>query len=275
MPTSPLDIERWVPRRFDQIVGCNAVKEFFHELLAGPEVGGNTLIIGPSGTGKTACVKNYVRSLMCANRDAIAASSCGECSSCREFDERYEEAGLFAEFHDRSWVSGRVPVHFFPVNCGEINEVDFKKLIRNVESFAGHRVVFLDEVHRLRRQRVDEMLLIPLRQLRAMFVGATTKPGELDEMFLNRFGTKLTTTKPRPDELATFIHERCKEWGLQIDTDETVATLVRRSHRVVANAISALARAAAKRPPILTRSMVESFEFYADEIDDTSGDAAA
>ncbi len=269
MSTSPLEIERWVPQRFDQIVGCETAKEHFQELLLGSEIGGNTLIIGPSGSGKTACVKTYVRSLMCANRDAVTASSCGNCSSCCGFDQRYEEAGLFAEFQDRSWARGRLPVHFFPLNCGEISKRGLKRLFRKLESFQGHRVVFLDEVHRLRRDHLDEMLLVPLRELKAMFVGATAKPEELDEMFRNRFSTKLTTAKPQPAELAEFIRDRCREWGIQIESDETVIALVRRSHCIVSNVISALSRAAAKRPSLLTQERVESFEFYTDKLDDS------
>jgi Holliday junction resolvasome RuvABC ATP-dependent DNA helicase subunit len=112
------------------------------------------------------------------------------------------------------------------------------------------------------------MLLIPLRQVHAMFIGATTKPTELDEMFLNRFGTKLSTSKPDLIELQAFIERRCVEFGLGVDHGEAVVSLAQRSHRIVGNVMSVLARAATRKPAMVTRTLVQEFEFYTEDIPD-------
>ena len=62
------DIERWIPKRWDQIVGNRALKEYFWNMIwcvrkDGHRSGFNLLATGPSRTGKTSAISFGIKCL--------------------------------------------------------------------------------------------------------------------------------------------------------------------------------------------------------------------
>ena len=72
------NIETWVPRRWDNIVGNEDLVEHYQDMLRtmliGQKKGLNTMVLGPSRTGKTAATKLFVRCLLCENLDKYIKS---------------------------------------------------------------------------------------------------------------------------------------------------------------------------------------------------------
>lgn len=264
---TPRDIERWIPKGLNQIAGNKAITTHFTGLLrSGCEVGSNTLIVGPSRSGKTACVKAYMRSLMCWQRSSETAAPCGRCDACKLFDVRFSEFGTFAEIHERVLLGGREPVHYFPVNCGSVTEAELRQLVSDAQYCNGLRLVFLDEVHRLVRRSMDHLLLVPMQDFDATWIAASATIEGLEEMFLNRFSMKFRTQVPSPTEMLTFLEDRSSEFHINVDTAATLELLSKRSRRIVGRALNVFAASAGRTDRTLTHDDVAHFPFFVDEL---------
>ena len=215
----------------------------------------NTLVSGDSGTGKTAAVKAFVRSLMCPHRDVDTGTPCGKCQACMTFDVRYDSTGLFAYLQERAKGTGQ-PVHFNPINCGEVTET-LRTILTERHDYEGRYVIYLDEVHRLMRRKMEHMLLVPLQEMDALWVASSAMSSELDSMFRRRFSAKLSTTLPDMPALIEFLRERCQHWRVSVDDDPgTFALLAQRSRRITSEAIGRIAVAAGRKDRCLTRELV-------------------
>lgn len=257
LPT-PRDIERWVPSHFDQIIGCKMLKEHLADHLRMDSCGVNTLVFGEPGSGKTAAVKAYVRSLMCPFLDKTTLIPCGHCNACRTFDVRYEDSGLFTLAQDRV-ANGLSPINFFPVNCGAVTESQLRDLLDSRPQYDGRYLIYLDEVHRIIRRKMDHMLLKPLEELDATWIASTARPTELDPMFLRRFSAKTTTEPPTTDELVRFLEARCTEFSIEIESQSVLSLLARKCCGNTSKAMSVVAISAGRQSRRLTRDLVVQF----------------
>ncbi len=111
---------------------------------------------------------------------------------------------------------------------------------------------------------MDEKLLKPVEELGFMWLASSATTEGLEKMFLNRF-IKISTSLPERDELAIWLAQRCREWGISWDSHETLLRLAERSDRVPGMALQVLARATKKRDRILTQRLVESHIFDVDD----------
>lgn len=220
---TPRQIERWVPDNLTEIVGCEKLKT---ELIAQLRLNGqgpNILISGKSGTGKTSAVKAFVKTLICPYQSGDIPVPCGKCRDCQNLDVRHPEEGIFATLSDRGLQGS--PVHFHPVNCGSVTEGELKRVLKDRPEFSGTSIIHLDEVHRIVRRGMDQLLLKPLEELDCVFIASSVHTDELDPMFLRRFAVKVSTSAPTEKELAFFIVERCRAWSIEYDSLNTVEFL--------------------------------------------------
>ncbi len=230
----------------------------------------NTFAYGPSSSGKTAAIKSAVRSLMCLNRTPSTSSRCGHCDSCRQFQVNHQNSGLFAEL---CGTGIGIPIHWFPINCGEITQQALRELILEVSQCEGRVIVYLDEAHRLASNQRDELLLIPLREIPATWIASSAHPERLDEMFRNRFTSKLSTELPTRGELVEFLKARCQEWKIEYDAEETLQRISVRCRSSVGHALGLLAEAAGISDRRITMEMAESHSFFLE--DDSENFAAS
>jgi|LSQX01.3.fsa_nt_gb replication-associated recombination protein RarA len=264
LPT-PREIEMWVTPTLNHVIGCEGLRAHCHDLLRVAGFGPNTFVFGDPGTGKTACIKAYVRTLRCQKKEPDKWIPCGFCESCKEFDVRYSDEGLFATLRHRVLVDGADPLHYYPINCGKISESELRRIIDDVPQWTGLVLIWLDEVHRIVRRGMDHLLLKPLEELNAVWIASTAHPKELDRMFKRRFAAKVRTTLPTLTELVSFLKDRCDEWGIRPDSEETLQLAARRAKLVTADAIALLAVAAGRDGRLLDRELVARHQFDCDE----------
>src|SRR4051812_27839148 len=82
-----IDIERWIPERWDQIGGNRKLKRYFLDMiwcirLEGHRSGFNLIVEGPSRTGKTSTISFGIKCLGCLNLDFATMNACGVCHNC-------------------------------------------------------------------------------------------------------------------------------------------------------------------------------------------------
>ena len=162
------DIMRWPPPRWDLFLGNKRIIKHFKRLVLKIRrliaQGGSIdvgrlcfLIFGPSRSGKTALVKFLVRCITCKKLDAFLNACDGTCEACRYQPELSGLEGLCTYL----MVDGNeIPVHFAIVDCTLIHTPEqLRDKLVTLASYQGLCIYYFDEVHRLIRRGMDEMLL--------------------------------------------------------------------------------------------------------------------
>lgn len=262
------DILRWIPPRWDLFMGNERIIRHFKRLvkkIRRMAEGGNMvdlnklcfLLVGDSRSGKTALIKTLVRCLVCRQFDPVTLNHCsGTCPACRQSPEESGLAGVHANILATSEVE--VPVHFVVFDCTMIHTPEQLRnhLISVSNNYEGIRIFYFDEVHRLIRQGMDEMLLKAVEEKQAIWFFSTAKPEGLEDMFQNRL-LKLATQSPSEVDLATWLADRCDEWGIRWEP-EAVYRVAEKSNQVVGTALHALALASLDDDEGLTLDLVEN-----------------
>ena len=168
-----------------------------------------------------------------------------------------------------------VRFHYFPVDCTRISEADLERILLTVRRDDDTlKVIYLDEVHRLGRRFMDEKLLKPLEESRAIWIASSAyvKKEEdegtkkLDKMFQNRFTFRIDTERASVGEFAIWLAQRCEDFGIKCDEPKVVLTrLAERSNQIPGMALQALNKAHKKRSKLLTLEMVEDHVFDLDD----------
>lgn len=175
------DIERRIPKRWDQIVGNRALKEYFWDMIwcvrkEGHRSGFNLLATGPSRTGKTSAISFGIKCLSCLNFNFDTMSPCGTCKNCTLNHQLYGNEGWenIVDFLDEHEAPAPVRLHHEPVDCTRLSEADLENMLARVRiNNEDLRVIFLDEVHRRSRRFMDERLLKPLEDFPAIWIASS------------------------------------------------------------------------------------------------------
>lgn len=284
------DIERWLPSRWDQIIGNQPLKEYFWDMIwcvrqEGHRSGFNLLLTGPSRGGKTSGVTLGIQALGCFNLDFDTFNPCGQCSNCTA------KIGLHGNdgwenwvdlFEDEETAKKSVRYLYIPLNCGSLDEAEIDKVLAKVRVDDGTlKIIYLDEVHRLVRRGLDSQLLVPLEKHQVVWIASSAyvrkddnedghegrqKHYELEKMFQNRFTFRIATQKPTVEEMAVWLAERCQEWGIRVeDPEPTLIRLSERSRQLPGMALQVVNKAHKRRSKLLTRQMVEEHVFDFDD----------
>lgn len=255
-----IEIQQWIPKSLNEIVGNEELVEHFENGLAVGGVMPNTLITGESRSGKTSGVKAFIRALFCRNRATGSFDACGVCVNCQADVGRYEQTGVFVQATMMESNQKQVR-HFLPIDCAKITEAILREELSDLREFSGLRIIYLDEIHRLKQRGMDELLLKPLEELNYVWIASSATVKGLEPMFLNRFLVKLHTQLPTRDALAEWLAYRCKEWGIEWDDPRTLVRLAELSNQNPGKAIQVLARAAGKPSRKITSELVERHRF--------------
>ena len=265
---SKIDIERWYPQKWDQVVGNRKLVEHYKRALRDlgdgtvTVKGPSTLILGPSNSGKTGLTKLFVQSLMCQNRDPVTLNPCGakDCKWC-EFNTTRRLLTNLETFHANGII------HFVPVDCMRVRPDELDERVKDIEWCEGVGVVYLDEVHGLHRpgSPLERKLLIPIRNTSLTWIASSTTMGDLVPEFLNRFPDKIKTELPTRDELVEWLADRCESWNIEWDDAATLVLLAQRANRIPGLALQVLVQADMRTPRCVTRKLVEEHVFYFEE----------
>ena len=263
---NPPDILRWIPSTWDHFLGNLRLKRFLQRLLRSVRESVRKgrvrdlnklcfLLAGLSRSGKTSMISFFVRCLVCRILDEMTLNPCdGVCENCRGKPWLYDgHAGIFSQAEG----DGGVHVHFQVIDAAMIEGPShLREKVRELHDFGGDvRVVYIDEVHRLVRREMDEILLKAIEQKGLIWIFSTAKPAGLEDMFLNRL-IKVSTDLPGADELEAWLADRCDEWGINWEP-EAVMRVAEKSNRVVGTALHALALAAVEPEVGLTLELVD------------------
>lgn len=192
------DILRWLPHKWELFLGNYKIIKHFKKLVrkirnlaeTGSLIDLNRLcflLYGLSRSGKTAMVKFLVRCLICDLLDAERLNPCdGTCKSCKQQPELAGLEGLWADIRANE-AGKRLAVHFVTVDCTQIETPEqLRARLMTINSWDGIRILYFDEVHRLIRRGMDEMLLKAVEEKNAIWFFSTAKPEGLEDMFQNR-----------------------------------------------------------------------------------------
>jgi DNA polymerase-3 subunit gamma/tau len=257
-----IDIKRWIPLRWQDFAGNPILVEHFQDILRvsldGDFHGLNTLVTGPSRSGKTATIKFFARCLYCDRLDRETLTPCHfECDNCRTDVSRFGLQGMEVHSQDRN-------IHYLPIDCTGMTEEELRGKLTDLRDYAGFRIVFLDEAHRLVRRNMDEQLLKPAEErANTMWIVTSADTGGLEKPLKKRF-VRLQTQPLPIEDFSLWLTDRCNDFGIEVDPS-TIIRLADRSNQIPGDALQVLARAAIKRPKRLTIQLVESHIFELDD----------
>lgn len=259
MSTNHLEVEQWLPSSWNEVVGNQTAKRHFinlGRLLRSVETarGVNTLFYGPSRSGKTSLTKLLVRSVFCELTDPTTFDPCaGDCAVCQEEVERFGIDGIFAALHN-------LRHRCITIDCTRASANDVRDAMIHTREYSGIRIVYLDELHALISRGLADMLLKPMEEKDLLWLASTKDLKGVDGAFLNRFAAKIRSEAPLANEMATWLCQRCHEWGIAFEPD-AVDRLVKRSRTVPGLALQVIAVASISDPRRLTADLVEDHIF--------------
>ena len=259
--SSPNEIENWHPPCLADFLGNDELKKALASHWRQDGDGTNLLVEGDTGTAKTSMVEVYLKTRNCPNVTDPMSGPCGSCMDCKAFDDRFDDVGVFACFRTKV-VKGGNPTHIFRVNCSDLSEHEVENLANEIAYFKGdRRIVHLDEFQEIQNAKIRGALQGILRQKGTIWIATGITAENLGPMFVRRFAMRTETTLPCELDLARFLRNRCDNWGISWDANETLARLAFRSHRNVAECLNVLAKAAGTENRKLTRPLVEQHRF--------------
>jgi hypothetical protein len=244
------EILKWIPRKWSEFVGNDLaiveLKGVVKAVLDG-EHGYNVLVTGPEDSGRDAMILLAARTLLCDNPDLDTLDPCGTCPSCVW---EYGNDAVFDKYY------GGEKFKFLSVDCPQLTTSNLAYEMDKARGFEGTLLVYLRRLDYLSKDALPDLLTFMDDKRFLGFAKASGTAGILPEI-LNQFEIQ-TTADPPASELARFLAERCRDWGIKIDSGHTLIRLAHICGQRVGDALEGLAEAADTPERRLTLSIVEN-----------------
>jgi len=216
--------QRARPRRFDEVVGQEHVKDVLLAALRLGRVGHAYLFSGPRGVGKTTTARLLA---MAVNCDAEAPERpCGACESC-----------LLVQRGDHPDV-----IELDAASNNSVEDVrDLREKVRLASLRGGRRVWVLDEAHMLSRAAANALLkTLEEPPPGLVFVLATTEPEKLPPTVLSRC-QHFRFRRLSVEQIRSKLARLASEAGVEADED-ALALVARAADGAMRDAESLLER---------------------------------
>jgi DNA polymerase-3 subunit gamma/tau len=216
--------QRARPRRFDEVVGQEHVKDVLLAALRLGRVGHAYLFSGPRGVGKTTTARLLA---MAVNCDAEAPERpCGACESC-----------LLVQRGDHPDV-----IELDAASNNSVDDVrDLREKVRLASLRGGRRVWVLDEAHMLSRAAANALLkTLEEPPPGLVFVLATTEPEKLPPTVLSRC-QHFRFRRLSVEQIRSKLTRLANEAGVEAD-DDALGLVARAADGAMRDAESLLER---------------------------------
>ncbi len=209
--------EEMMPRRLDDLVGCDTAKSLAKMWLREERFPKAILVSGEMGAGKSLLAKLLTDAAGCAGRPVGSTEPCGTCDVCRK----------------AAYWSGMTST-----TGSEVNEERFEMLL-NMASSGGAGMLcsdptprwvplVVDEMHELRitHQRILRAAL-DVTWERGFLIGTTTNPERLDSAVRDRM-YEIEMIPPSRSVLVEWIAGICRRYDIPVEDRNGIALLVER-----------------------------------------------
>lgn len=179
---------KWRPRRFDDVVGQQAIVTALQNQVANDRVGHAYLFTGVRGTGKTTCAKIFAKAVNCLN--PVNGDPCCECELCRGIDD-----GSMLDVVEMDAAS----------NNGVDDIRDIRDETNYTPSQGRRKVYIIDEVHMLSGSAFNALLkTLEEPPSHVIFILATTEIHKVPATILSRC-QRYDFGRIRPEDIATRV----------------------------------------------------------------------
>ena len=218
---------KYRPATFESVVGQSHITSTLKNAIARGQLAHAYLFCGPRGVGKTTCARIFAKSINCLSpRDSEA---CGECESCRAFDE-----GRSFNIHELDAASN--------------NSVDdIRTLIEQVRippQVGRYSVYIIDEVHMLSQAAFNAFLkTLEEPPAHAIFILATTEKHKILPTILSRCQI-YDFSRIRVEDAVSYLKLIASKEGITYD-DESLNLIAAKADGGMRDALSMFDKAVA------------------------------
>jgi DNA polymerase-3 subunit gamma/tau len=162
---------KYRPATFASVVGQGHITSTLRNAISRGHLAHAYLFCGPRGVGKTTCARIFAKAINCMNPGA-EAEACGECESCRSFDE-----GRSFNIHELDAASNN--------SVDDIRNLTDQ--VRVPPQIGRYSVYIIDEVHMLSAAAFNAFLkTLEEPPAHAIFILATTEKHKIIPTILSR-----------------------------------------------------------------------------------------
>ena len=213
---------KWRPRRFEDVVGQQAIVAALQNQVAAGRVGHAYLFTGTRGTGKTSCAKIFAKAINCP--ESQNGDPCGKCAVCAGIDD-----GSIMDVVEIDAAS----------NNGVDNIRDLRDETAYTPSVCAYKVYIIDEVHMLSMAAFNALLKIMEEPpSHVVFILATTEIHKVPATILSRC-QRYDFGRIQPQDIAARIAYIAGEEGFAL-TPGAAALIARLADGALRDALSIL-----------------------------------
>lgn len=161
---------KYRPQTFASVVGQGSITSTLKNAIERGQLASAYLFCGPRGVGKTTCARIFAKAINCQNPNG--AEACGECESCRAFNE-----GRSFNIHELDAASNN-----------SVNDIrNLTDQVRVPPQIGRYSVYIIDEVHMLSTAAFNAFLkTLEEPPSYAIFILATTEKHKILPTILSR-----------------------------------------------------------------------------------------
>ncbi len=212
---------KYRPQTFESVVGQSHVTTTLKNAIARGQLAHAYLFCGPRGVGKTTCARIFAKTINCLNPTA-EGDACGECESCRSFDE-----GRSFSIHELDAAS----------NNSVDNIRDLTDQVRVPPQIGEYSVYIIDEVHMLSQAAFNAFLkTLEEPPHHAIFILATTEKHKIIPTILSRCQI-YDFQRIRIEDAVEYLKLIATREGVQFD-DESLHLIARKADGGMRDALS-------------------------------------
>ncbi len=218
---------KYRPATFESVVGQSHITSTLKNAIARGQLAHAYLFCGPRGVGKTTCARIFAKAINC--QSPVASEACGECESCRSFNE-----GRSFNIHELDAASN--------------NSVDdirtLTDQVRIPPQVGRYSVYIIDEVHMLSQSAFNAFLkTLEEPPAHAIFILATTEKHKIIPTILSRCQI-YDFNRIRVEDSVGYLKHIAAQEGVTAD-DESLNLIAQKADGGMRDALSMFDKAVA------------------------------